>query len=569
MPLLDWVNRHQAEETADNVPYHLLKFEEAYGNKQKAKENLIIQGDNLQALKALLPLYGGQVKCIFIDPPYNTEQAFEHYDDKLEHAQWLTTIYPRLQLLKNLLKEDGSIWISVDDSEAHYLKVICDEVFGRENFVANVIWQKKYSPQNDAKWLSDNHDHILVYAKDKKTWRPNLLPRSAAMDSRYKNPDNDPRDVWKSSDLSVKTFSKLGNYPIITPSGRVVTSPSSRAWSVNKEEFERLVAEDRIWFGEDGSNVPSVKKFLSEVKSGSVSLTIWPYEEVGHNQDAKKEVKLFNSDDVFDTPKPEHLIKKILTLATSKGDLVLDSFLGSGTTCAVAHKMERNYIGIEMGEHARTHVIPRLKKVIEGEQGGISVKREYYELKDETLKDLDLDINDIKKFNKVLQKIAKETNLIDKNVIKTIKQATRTQKIKSESVWDGGGGFSFYTLGSAVFDEQGFLHSDVKFSDLASYVWWLETHTAFISTNDITTPFLGVHEGVAYYLLYNGILGDRKPNGGNVLTNPILEYLNECHQHEGKRIIIGEATRIGSAKLETLDIEFKQIPYALYVNHAK
>lgn len=301
----------------------------------------------------------------------------------------------------------------------------------------------------------------------------------------------------------------------------------------------------------------------------SVSLTIWLYEEVGHNQDAKKEVKIFNSDDVFDTPKPERLLKKILTLATNKGDLVLDSFLGSGTTCAVAHKMERNYIGIEMGEHAKTHVIPRLKKVIEGEQGGISVTKEHYELKDEVLKDLDLEINDIKKFNKVLQKIAKETNLIDKNVIKTIKQATKTQKIKSESVWQGGGGFSFYTLGSQVFDEQGFLHVDVKFLDLASYVWWLETHTAFISTNDITTPFLGVHEGVAYYLLYNGILGDRRPNGGNVLTAPILKYLNECHQYEGKRIIIGEATRIGSAKLEALDIEFKQIPYALYVSHAK
>ena len=332
MPLLDWVNRNQAEETADNVPYHLLKFEESYGDKQKSKDNLIIQGDNLQALKALLPLYGGQVKCMFIDPPYNTEQAFEHYDDKLEHAQWLTTIYPRLQLLKDLLKEDGSIWISVDDSEAHYLKVICDEVFGRKNFVANVIWQKKYSPQNDAKWLSDNHDHILVYAKDKEIWRPNLLPRSAAMDARYKNPDSDSRGVWKSSDLSVKTFSKLGSYPITTPSGRVVIPPSSRAWSVNKEEFERLVSENRIWFGEDGSNVPSVKKFLNEVKGGSVSLTIWFYEEVGHNQDAKKEVKVFNSDDVFDTPKPEHLLKKILTLATNKGDLVLDSFLGSGTT---------------------------------------------------------------------------------------------------------------------------------------------------------------------------------------------------------------------------------------------
>ena len=231
--------------------------------------------------------------------------------------------------------------------------------------------------------------------------------------------------------------------------------------------------------------------------------------------------------------------------------------------------MARNYIGIEMGEHAKTHDIPRLKKVIEGEQGGISVTKEHYELKDEVLKDLDLEINDIKKFNKVLQTIAKETDVIDKDVLKIIKQATKTQKVKSESVWEGGGGFSFYTLGSAVFDEQGLLNSDVKFSDLARYVWWLETHTASVSTNEITTPFLGVHEGVAYYLLYNGVLGDRRPNGGNVLTNPILKYLNECHQHEGKRVIIGEARRIGLAQLEALNIEFKQIPYSLYGSDAK
>lgn len=511
MPLLDWVNRNQAEETATQVPYHLLKFEKSYGDAERAKENLIIQGDNLQALKALLPLYGGQIKCIFIDPPYNTQSAFEHYDDKLEHAQWLSMMYPRLQLLKELLADDGSIWITLDDNEAHYLKVLCDEIFHRKNFVANSIWQKKYSPQNDAKWLSDNHDHILIYAKNKDLWRPNLLPRSEEMNARYKNPDNDPRGVWKPSDFSVKTFSEFGNYQIITPSGRVVFPPESRAWGSNKEEFDRLVEDNRIWFGTTGNNVPALKKFLSEVKDGATSLTIWTYDEVGHNQDAKKEIKLFNSEDVFDTPKPEKLIQKILTLATNQTDIVLDSFLGSGTTAAVAHKMGRRYIGIEMGEHAKTHVIPRLEKVIEGEQGGIS----------------------------------KAVN------------------------WQGGGGFSFYNLGSPVFDDNGFLNADVKFKDLASYVWWLQTKFALNQTENFDNPFLGIHEGTAYYLLYNGILGDRRPNGGNVLTSSVLNHLNECHAHDGKRIVIGEASRLSPARLEALNIEFKQIPYSLYGNKAK
>ena len=336
-------------------------------------ENMLIHGDNLLALKALESRYKGQVKCIYIDPPYNTGSAFEHYDDNLEHSEWLTLMRPRLEILKNLLAEDGSIWISIDDDEGHYLKVLCDEIFGRHNFVSTVIWEKKYSPQNDAKWLSDSHDFILVYAKDKSIWRPNLLPRSAEMNARYKNPDNDPRGVWKAGDCSVKTYSASCDYPIITPSGRVVNPPAGYCWRFSKETFAEMVKDNRIWFGTDGNNVPAVKRFLSDVKQGMTSMTIWKYTEVGHNQDAKKEVKVFNSESVFATPKPERLIERVLTLGSNEGDLVLDSFLGSGTTAAVAHKMGRRYIGIEMGEHAYTHCKKRLDMVVSGEdKGGIS-----------------------------------------------------------------------------------------------------------------------------------------------------------------------------------------------------
>ena len=350
----------------------------SYHAKNKLSENdifdnKVIKGDNLLALKALEREYAGKVKCIFIDPPYNTNNAFKHYDDGLEHSIWLGLMRDRIEILHRLLSEDGSLWITIDDNEAHYLKVLCDEIFGRVNFVSNAIWQKKYSPQNDAKWLSDNHDHILIYAKNKDIWRPNLLPRSEEMNSRYKNPDNDPRGPWKSADLSVKTYSKANDYTITTPSGRIVNPPKSRCWNTSEKNFYGLVADNRIWFGETGNNVPSVKKFLSEVKDGSTPMTIWSYQEVGHNQDAKKEVKAFNDQDVFDTPKPEKLLERILTLASSEGDLVLDSFAGSGTTGAVAHKMGRRWIMVELGEHCHTHIIPRLQKVIDGEdKGGVT-----------------------------------------------------------------------------------------------------------------------------------------------------------------------------------------------------
>lgn len=334
--------------------------------------NMLIHGDNLLALKALEQDYAGKVKCIYIDPPYNTGNAFEHYDDGVEHSLWLNLMKPRLTLLHKLLATDGSIWISIDDDESHYLKVLCDEVFGRRNFVSNVIWEKKYSPQNDAKWLSDSHDHILVYAKNKDIWRPNLLPRTYEMDKRYKNPDNDPRGVWKSSDFSVKTYSTANDYPINLPSGRIVNPPESRCWVSSKDRFEELIKENRIWFGSTGNNVPSVKKFLTEVQAGSVSKTIWFRTEVGDNQEAKKETKVFDSESVFSTPKPERLIERVLFLGSNNNDIILDSFLGSGTTAAVAQKMGRRWIGIELGEHAKTHCYPRLKQVVDGEQGGIS-----------------------------------------------------------------------------------------------------------------------------------------------------------------------------------------------------
>src|SRR3990167_8316558 len=273
---LTWIGKNNPEYDIANVEPRILeeRTDLSYGDKDT--ENMIIHGDNLLALKALLPEYEGKIKCIYIDPPYNTGNAFEHYDDSVEHSTWLSLMKPRLKLLRELLHPDqGSIWISIDDDETHYLKVLCDEIFGRNNFVANVIWEKKYSPQNDAKWLSDSHDHILIYAKNKENWRPKPLPRTEEMDARYKNPDNDPRGLWKSSDLSVKTYNANTDYPIKTPSGRIVNPPKSRCWVVSKKRLEELIADNRIWFGNTGNNVPSVKRFLSEVGEGTVSKTIW------------------------------------------------------------------------------------------------------------------------------------------------------------------------------------------------------------------------------------------------------------------------------------------------------
>ena len=336
-------------------------------------DNMLIHGDNLLALKAMESKFAGQVKCIYIDPPYNTGSAFEHYDDNLEHSTWLSLMRPRLEILRNLLSKDGTLWISIDDDEQAYLKILCDEVFGRTNFVSNCIWQKKGTRSNDARWFSDTHDFVMVYAKDKLNWKPNLLPRPEDSVKGYSNPDNDYRGVWASGPCHAKTPNEKDIYEIVTPSGRRILPPPGTSWRFSQERFHELIADNRIWFGENGDNVPRYKRFLTEVQDGFVATTIWFRDEVGDNQEAKKEVKLFNSTDVFSTPKPERLIERVLTLATKPGDLVLDSFLGSGTTAAVAQKMGRRWIGIEMGDHAYTHCKVRLDKVIDGsDQGGIT-----------------------------------------------------------------------------------------------------------------------------------------------------------------------------------------------------
>lgn len=329
-------------------------------------ENMLIHGDNLLALKAIEQQFAGKVKCIYIDPPYNTGSAFEHYDDNLEHSTWLNLMYSRLVILRNLLAEDGSIWISIDDDEGHYLKILCDELFGRENFISTVIWHKKGTRSNDARWFSDNHDFILIYAKNKFNWKPNLLPRSKNSEKGYSNPDNDPRGVWASGPCHAKTPNEKDIYPITTPGGRTLMPPPGTSWRFSRFRFQELIDDNRIWFGENGNNVPRYKRFLTDVQNGFVPTTIWFREEVGDNQEAKKEVKAFNPQSVFATPKPERLIERVLTLATNPGDLVLDSFLGSGTTAAVAHKMGRRWIGIELGEHCYTHCKPRLDRVIDG-----------------------------------------------------------------------------------------------------------------------------------------------------------------------------------------------------------
>lgn len=336
-------------------------------------DNRLIFGDNLLALKALEQKFSGKIKCIFIDPPYNTGSAFDHYDDGVEHSLWLSLMRDRLEVMRQLLDLSGSLWVTLDDNEAHYFRVMADEVFGRKNFIADIAWQKKYSPGNNQKGLSSDNDHILVWAKNVDTWAWNLLPRTEKQDAAYKNPDNDPRGLWKASDLTRSEHRDRDFYPIKTPSGKEVLPATGRSWSRPPDEIERLRADNRLWFGPKGDAKPSLKRFLTDVQEGIVARTIWLRDEVGDNEEAKKEAKTFNEADIFGTPKPERLVQRVLQISTKPGDLVLDSFAGSGTTGAVAHKMGRRWIMVELGEHCHTHIIPRMKKVIDGEdQGGIT-----------------------------------------------------------------------------------------------------------------------------------------------------------------------------------------------------
>lgn len=334
-------------------------------------DNRLIFGDNLLAIKALEQEFTGKIKCIFIDPPYNTGTAFEHYDDGVEHSLWLSLMRDRIEILRRLLTSDGSLWITIDDNECHYLKVVCDEIFGRSNFIANFVWEKTAGRKNDT-YISSAHDHILAYALDLNVWRRtrNLLPRSDGQIARYQNPDNDPRGPWiQGADSTAKSGSESLRYEVELPSGRKVVPPKGNYWRFSPASFKKALEENRVYFGKDGDSLPIVKKYLSEVQDGLVPRTWWPSSEVNSNQGAKRDHlrKLLPDIEPFATPKPEQLLERIIHISTNTGEWVLDSFAGSGTTGAVAHKMGRRWVMVELGEHCHTHIIPRLKKVINGD----------------------------------------------------------------------------------------------------------------------------------------------------------------------------------------------------------
>ena len=562
MPMLNWMGREKAAKATKDVVMKILREEKSLGYGEAAKDNILVHGDNLEALKALLPFYAGEVKCIYIDPPYNTGSAFEHYDDNLEHSTWLNMMYPRLKLLREFMREDGSIWISIDDREGAYLRVICDEIFGRQNFVSNISWQRTYSTRNDAKGIVNEVEHILVYSK-REGWQPKKLARTEEMDKKYKNIDNDPLGKWRNSDAFAPGAGTHQGmvYAIQNPfSGEMLYPYDGACWRYEQSEmlaimsgwaeYELREIDDaekraaicgvgvdevrkgvkaivlsksleeskksatavlkrgqwpRYFFSKNGKGGIARKTYHSAV--GDVPPTnLFEYKDVGHTDEAKKEVlKVFDGQSPFATPKPERLIKRVLEIATDEGDLVMDSFLGSGTTAAVAHKMGRRWIGIEMGDHAKTHCAVRMKKVVDGEQGGIS---------------------------------------------KTVK-------------WNGGGGFRFYELGEPLLDERGQIAESIPYDVLAAHIWWQDTGTAWGASKGAKGTVLGVHEGVAYALLYNGILHDRSVNGGNVLTRQTLGVIKEdLGQAEYRKLVVyGEWNKLGEERLKDEKIEFRQTPY--------
>ncbi|HEO8742394.1 TPA: site-specific DNA-methyltransferase [Campylobacter upsaliensis] len=404
---------------------NVYKLLSAFENLDAVLNGELIKADNFQALNSLLPKYQNKVDLIYIDPPYNTGNDGFIYTDKFNQSSWLSMMNNRLELAKEFLKDKGSIFISIDDNEQARLKILCDELFGEENFISNVIWEKKFSPQNDAKYFSDNHDFIVSYAKNKEFWQPNLLIRTDEANARYKNPDNDPRGVWTSGDMSVKRMTEKDIYEITLPSGRKILPPQGRSWILSKEKFEEYLKDNRIYFN-GGDSVPRIKRFLSEVKDGITPLTIWKHKEVGHNQDAAKEILALFNDKLFDTPKPEKLLKRICEIASKEESIVLDFFAGSGTTLASAQKLGRKWLGIEMGEHFYKVILPRLKKVIGGFESGISKECEYkgggafsyYELEsyEEALRECEykLDENhiiDYKKSRKLIKTLQKGENI--------------------------------------------------------------------------------------------------------------------------------------------------------------
>ncbi|MCY2928599.1 MAG: site-specific DNA-methyltransferase [Planctomycetota bacterium] len=539
MPTLEWTGKKAVLNHHREVPYHLLRCDGKLSVGDEGSGNLLVQGDNLLALKALLPYYAGQVKCIYIDPPYNTGNENWVYNDAVNspemrswlgrvvggeaedlsrHSKWLCMMYPRLSLLKQFLSADGAIFISIDDNELANLKLVADEVFGPRSCVAILTWYKRVSPANDAKYFSSDHEYVVVYAKNKAQWHPHRLPRSTEQLKNYKNPDDDPRGPWNSATYTCnKSAEERPNlyHGITNPNtGEVIWPRKTAVWKYDAAAHQEHVRQNLVWWGKDGqAKMPRIKLFLDGVRD-VVPRSVLPYVDCGSTQEARTELLSLIEEVPFTTPKPVRLIKRILHVATNKDSLVLDSFAGSGTT---------------------GHAVLDLNKADGGSRRFIMVE---------------MDENICR--NITAQRVSRAA----------AGYARKNGNGESVSVPPLGGGFRYCTLGSPLFDEHGNIAGEVKFDDLAAHVYFAETGQPLPKRKNGRSPLLGVHNGAAVYLLYNGILGDKRVNGGNVLTASTLASLPA---HDGPRVIYGEGNRMGRDRLKREGVAFRQIPYEIKV----
>lgn len=530
MPTLDWIGKKAVVNHHRKVPFRLLQCDPALSIGDADLGNLLVQGDNLEALKALLPYYAGKVKCIYIDPPYNTGNENWIYNDNVNspeikawlgrvvgpesedlsrHDKWLCMMYPRIALLREFLTEDGAIFSSIDDNEDKSLGSLMDEVFGARNFVAKISWFKRVSPANDAKYFSSDHEYLVVYARCKDTWRPNRLPHSNKQLKNYRNPDNDPRGPWNSATYTCnKSSEERPNlyYAILNPkTGEEVWPRKTAVWKYDEQRHRANAEENLVWWGQDGTaRMPRIKSFLEGARL-VVPRSLWSYDDCGNTQEARTELLRIIENVDFITPKPVRLIEKVLRVSTNEIALVLDSFSGSGTTghaVLAQNKADggtRRFILVEMDPKiCREVTAERLKRVIAG--------------------------------------------YADHEPL--------------------GGGFRYCTLGEPLFDETGAIRASVKFHELAAHVFFTETGSPIPKKATAKTPLLGFHDGKAVYLLFNGVLGDKRPQGGNVLTR---EVLGKLQPHDGPKVIYGDACRLGPERLRAEGISFKQLPYKLRV----
>ncbi len=532
MPTLDWIGKQAVVNHHHEVPYHLLRDVPELGCGPADSGNLIVEGDNLTALKALLPYYAGQVKCIYIDPPYNTGNEGWVYNDNVNspeinawlgkvvgkeaedlsrHDKWLCMMYPRLRLLREFLREDGSIFVNLDDNEAATCRLLLEEIFGRSNFVATIAWQRRISPDARLR-LGQAHDHIIVFAKKIESVSFNKVPLSGEQIADYKNPDKDARGLWVSTDFTAQGWRPNQMYPITSPGGEVYEPPKGRCRGNIESEFVKLRDDGRMWFGKDGKGRPRVKTYLLE-NNGVSSWSWWPHAETGHNQEAKKEINsVLGGDAPFDTPKPTRLVERVLQVASNPGDLVMDSFAGSGTSAHAVLKLNAGQKEQAPRRFIVAEIDPKIAQTITAERIR-RVARGYKSTADETVPGL-------------------------------------------------GGGFRYVQLGEPLFDAAGKIRSTVRFRDLARHVFFTETGTPLPKDAPCDKPLLGVAHGTGVYLLYNGILKDKSPDGGNVLTQPILDSLP---QHDGPKVIYAASNRVSPARLKARGIVFKQTPYAIKV----